>query len=105
MGLASECVGIHVAVRMKGHGGLSPVAFSVRGKRRGYRSTSTVTGADSRTVRTEPPARIAALRPPAMTAAVPPAAPTLAPVTAPLPAPRIAPSTAPPIAAPPILRL
>ena len=61
-------------------------------------STSTDTGAASRTVTIVPAGSVAALRSPAITTAVPPAAPVVAPTMAPffppMSAPRIAPPTA-----------
>src|ERR1044071_3652184 len=69
---------------------------------RAYFSTVTVAGSCSRTVTGEPDDSVAALRPPAMTAAVPAPAPTDPPIAAPFAPPRMPPRIAPPIAPPPI---
>src|SRR4026207_338221 len=86
----------------------------------GYSSTVTVAGFTSLTVTGVPEGSVAALRPPATTAAVPapapadppppapptaagpPPAPPAAPIAAPFAPPKIPPRMAPPIAPPPI---
>src|SRR5207237_8621570 len=65
-------------------------------------STWIVAGDERCTVTIDPGATTAALRSPAIAAAVPPAAPVAPPMTAPLPPPRIPPRIAPTAVAPPI---